>query len=58
MLCKYLLMCGKFKFCLLKLSGIFFSNIFNPRLVESIDAPPAGTKGQYMPKTFTCYLNF
>ena len=39
MLCEYLLMCGKFKFCLLKLYGIFFSNI------DAIDAPPVGTKG-------------
>lgn len=29
--------CCRFKFSLLELSGHFFQNIFNPRLVESMD---------------------
>ena len=36
---------GKFKFFCLELSGIFFLNIFNPKLVESIDAEPMDTEG-------------
>ena len=37
--------CGKFKFCFLELSGIFFLNIFNPKSVESIEAEPMDTEG-------------
>lgn len=33
-------MCGKFKFGFLEFSGIFFSNIFDPWLVESEDVEP------------------
>ena len=38
---------GKFKFCFLELTGnFFFSNVFDPRLVESMDAEPADMEGQ------------
>lgn len=37
--------CHKFKFCFLRLSGIFFSlKIFYPRLFESMDTDPADTE--------------
>ena len=37
---------GKFKFCFLELSGIFFPpNIFDLRLVESTDAEPMDKEG-------------
>ena len=45
MLCKSLLVLSKFKFCLLELSGVSFSNIFNPRLVESMDSEPKNMEG-------------
>ena len=32
---------GKFKICFLELSGNFFSNIFDAKLVESKNAKPA-----------------
>ena len=39
---------GKFKFCLVELSGFFFffPNISDPWLVECMDAEPADTEGQ------------
>ena len=36
---------GKFKFCFLELSVIFFFNIFNSSLVESTDVKPMDTEG-------------
>ena len=46
MLCKYLPVHGKFKFCFLELSGIFFLDIFDQWLIESMEVEPADTKGQ------------
>ena len=40
MLCKELPKCGKFNFSTLKLSGIFFPNVLEPHLVESVNAEP------------------
>lgn len=39
---------GKFKFCILPLSGFLFSiaNVFCRQLVESVDAEPIDTEGQ------------
>ena len=34
---------SKYKFCFGELSGNFFPNIFNPRLVESVDVGPTVT---------------
>ena len=45
MLCRQLPVYGKFKFCFLKLSGIYFSNIFDPSLVESVVAETADREG-------------
>ena len=42
-----MLVCCKFKFCFLELSGTFFFKIiFDPGLVESEDAEPKNTEGQ------------
>ena len=46
MLYKCLLACSKFKFCFLELSGIFFLNIFNLRLVASTDVELMDMEGQ------------
>lgn len=46
MLCKYLLGQGKFKFCFVELSGIFFQIIFNLRLVEFVNVEPTDMEGQ------------
>lgn len=47
---------GKFKFCFLTLSGIFFpQNIFDPWLVESIDVEPEVTEGQLYSKLLNYY---
>ena len=44
MVCKEFSGCGKFKFCILEHSEsfFFFFNIFDPQLVESMCAEPAG----------------
>ena len=39
-------MLWKFKFCFLELSEIIFTNIFDPRLVETAFAGPMDTEGQ------------
>ena len=39
-------MCGKLKFCFLELSGIFFPNIFDPWLVDPMDAERLVAEGQ------------
>ena len=44
MLCIYLLVCGKFKFCFLEFSGFF--NTSDLQVVESADAEPTDKKGQ------------
>lgn len=41
MLCKSFPVCGKFNFCVLKLSEKCFSNIFDPHLAEPVNAGPA-----------------
>lgn len=40
MLCQYLPLSGKFKFCFLEIAGIFFSSNFDLWLVESLDVEP------------------
>lgn len=37
----------KCEFCLLELSGIFFSNIFYLCLIRSVDAKPSGMEDRY-----------
>ena len=47
---------GKFNFCFLELSGIFFPNIFNLQLVESVDAELMDREGQlYNGKNEVCF---
>ena len=41
----WLLVCSICKFCILKLSVIFFPNIFDPKFVESADREPKGMEG-------------
>ena len=43
MLLKYLPASGKFKFCFLELSRIFF-NVFDPQLVDSMDVESVDTE--------------